>query len=112
MSATALNITIEQGATFSQVIAVGGTYDGDTARATMRRTFGGEKLADLTCSAISAGNVTISLTAVETAALTVMDGTPTEREIVIGVWDLEAVDGASVVRLRQGKVILSREATT
>jgi hypothetical protein len=115
MSATTLNLTIEQGATFSQTIAVGNTYDGYTARAKLRSQFGpcGELLATFTCSAVSSGNVTLSLTAAQTALLLA----PTwaqwdERSILIGVWDLELVSGATVVRARQGEVDLSLEATT
>jgi hypothetical protein len=112
VTATNLNLTIEQGATFSQTIAVGSGYNGHTARGTLRRSFGGDILAELTCSAISAGNVTVSLTAAQTRDLTAIGALPSEREVVIGAWDLEADNAGAVARLRQGKVILSREATT
>lgn len=113
MPATALNITIEQGATFSQVVNVGATYQGITPTGQLRRSFGGDLLAALTCSAVDgSGNTTISLTATQTGSLQPIDALPSEREVVIGVWDLETSSGGTVVRHRQGKVILSREAST
>lgn len=112
MTATNLNLTVEQGATLSQVIALGASFDGHTVRGTLRRSFGGDKLVDLTCSAISGGNVTISLAATQTRDMAPVDALPSEREVVIGVWDLETENGGAVTRQRQGKVILSREATT
>jgi hypothetical protein len=115
MTASNLNLTIEQGATFSQVVAVGEAYNGLSPRGTIRRSFGGDSLASLTCSAVAAGNTTISLTAAQTAALQPLSALPSERDVVIGVWDLETptADATPVVtRHRQGKVILSREAST
>lgn len=112
MPATILNLTLEQGATFSSTIAVGAGYDAYTARAKLRREFGGEVLATFACTTVSGGNTTVSLTATETAALTSPTWARTdEREIAVGVWDLELVSGATVVRARQGTVKLSREAT-
>lgn len=112
MAATALNITIEQGATFSQVINLGVTYTGLTPTGMLKRQFQGDKLADLTCTAVDgSGNTTISLTAIATAALQPIGALPSEREVAIGVWDLETSNAGTVVRHRQGKVILSREAT-
>ena len=113
MAAQSLNLTLEQGATFSQVVNVGATFAGLTPRGTLRRSFGGEKLADLACSAVSAGgDTTISLTAAQTKDLTALDALPSEREVLIGVWDLETDNAGAVARHRQGKVILSREAST
>ncbi len=68
--ATKLNLSIDQGATFSQTIAVGSTYSGYTVRGKLRQTgFLGALLADLTCTAVSVGgDTTISLTAAQTAA--------------------------------------------
>jgi hypothetical protein len=109
---TPLNITIEQGATFSQAVDVGASFNGLTPRGTLRRAFGGVKLADLTCTAVSGGNTTISLTAVQTAALTDLGERPDQREAIVGVWDLETESAGTVVRHRHGQVILSREATT
>lgn len=112
MTATNLNLTIEQGATFSQVINIGAALVGVTPTASIRDKFGGTKLADLTCSAVTAGgDTTISLTATVTAGLSAPNALPSERDAVIGVWDMETLVTATVVRHRQGKVILSREAT-
>lgn len=113
MPASALNLTIEQGATFSQVVNVGVTYVGLTPTGQLRRSFGGDLLVPLSCTAVDgSGNTTISLTAVQTGSLQAIDALPSEREVVIGVWDLETSNAGAVVRHRQGKVILSREAST
>lgn len=113
MPASALNLTIEQGATFSQVVNLGTTYTGLTPTAMVRQSFGGNLLATFTCTAVDAsGNTTISLSATITAALQVNGLSPADREVLLGVWDLETSNAGTVVRHRQGKVILSREATT
>ncbi len=115
MSATTLHLLIEQGATFSQTIAVatGSTYDAYTARAKLRQTgFAGAVLAEFTCSAISSGSMTVSLTATQTGAILAPAwASADERAVPVGVWDLELVSGATVVRSRQGVVKLSLEAT-
>jgi hypothetical protein len=117
MAATALNLTIEQGATFSQVVNLGTTYTGLTPTAMLRRSFGsgsggGDLIASFSCTAVDgSGNTTVSLTATVTAALQAIGALPSEREAVLGVWDMETINAGVVVRHRQGKVILSREAT-
>ncbi len=115
MTASVLHLTIEQGATFSQAIAVSGgnTLDAYTARAKIRRRgFLGCELVAFTCSAISSGNMTLSLTADQTAMLLAPAWAEVDQRLVdIGVWDLELVSGATVIRSRQGTVKLSREAT-
>jgi len=113
MAATRLDITIEQGATFSQTIAVGEAYDGYTARASIRTAFGGSRVVDLSCTTVASGNTTISLTAAQAALLTAPAyARADEREVKIGEWDLELVSGETVVRSRYGEANLSREATT
>lgn len=114
MSATALNLTIEQGATLSLAIALGAaTWDGQAATAVIRSRFGGTLVKALTCSAIAASAVTISLTAAETALLTApASARNDERDVVLGYWELLATTGGTVVtRLRQGTVTLSRQVS-
>lgn len=113
MTATNLNLVIEQGATFSQVINVGAALVGVTPTGQIRASFGGALLVALTCTAVTAGgDTTISLTATQTAALSATGAAASEREVAIGVWDLETLVVATVVRHRQGRVILIREAST
>jgi hypothetical protein len=115
MSATTLNLTLEQGATFSQTIAVASdtSLDAYTARARVRRRgFRGCLVVDLTCSAILNGSLTVSLTAAQTAALIPPTWAEVDQRLIdLGVWDLELVSGSTVVRSREGVVKLSREAT-
>lgn len=113
MSATNLDITIEQGATYSQAIALGAnTWDGQTVRASIRAKFGGAKLLDLT-GVIAAGTLTLSLTAAQTAGLTPPAwARDDERDALLGYYDAESVSGDTVTRHRQGKVYLSREVST
>ncbi len=112
MPATTLDLTIEQGATFSQVIALGAaTWDGQTVTAKIRSAFGGNVLATLT-GVIASGNLTLSLTAAETAALVAPAfARADEREVLLGYYDAESASGGVVTRHRQGKVTLSREVT-
>jgi hypothetical protein len=123
MPASTLNLLLEQGATFSQTIAVGVSYAGYTARAKVRRAsylcaggyagFYGDVLVEFTCAAVTmGGDCVIGLTADQTALLLAPPWvTQDEREVLLGVWDLELVSGATVIRSRQGVVKLSREAT-
>jgi hypothetical protein len=112
--ATKLNLTIDQGATFSQTIAVGVSYSGYTVRGKIRQAgFLGATLAEFTCTAVSVGgDTTISLTAAQTAALCAPTWSAADERLVdLGVYDLELVSGATVVRSREGIAKLSREAT-
>lgn len=113
MSATALNLTIEQGATYSLSIDLGAaTWNGQTAAAVIRDRFGGTLLKALTCSAIAANAVTISLTAAESALLSAPAyARDDEAAVIIGHWELIATQGAAVTRLRQGTVTLSRQVS-
>jgi hypothetical protein len=111
MTASALNLTIEQGATFTQAIALGAsTWNGQSATALLYDRFGGNLLATLTCSAIAADSVTISLTAAETGELDAPAYIRnTERKFVFGYWELTATTGPTITRLREGVVYLSRQ---
>jgi hypothetical protein len=113
MPATALDLTIEQGATFSQAIALGaGTWDGQVVTAQIRSAFGGQLLATFT-GVIASGTLTLSLTATQTAAIQgPAHARADEREIVIGYYDAESVNAGVITRHRQGKVTLSREVST
>jgi len=120
MAATALDLLIEQGATLSQSVALGASFAGQTVRATIRSGFpaqvggAGDKVVDLSCTVVDgSGNTVLSLTATQTAALTVpANARFDERVVLLGRWDLESVGGAVVTRHRQGDVRLSREVTT
>jgi hypothetical protein len=63
-------------------------------------------------SALASGYIEITLTAAQTAAMTVPVGTnDDQREAVIGVYDVELTQGGVVTRVLYGQVTLSREAT-
>lgn len=125
MTAATLNLEIEQGATFSQVVAAGVSYAGQQPRAQLRRSFAdapGGPLGDGQLSALlladfaatvvdSGGNTTISLTATQTALLRAPRWTRSdERKVPIGVWELVMVSGDTITRTHQGDVKLSRQA--
>ena len=112
MPAGTFNLTgdfrIEQGSTFSFTITVtsdtGAVYPltGATAAAILRETYSTTAHTDFTCAvAESTGVITVSLTAAETAAIT----------ITSGVWDIELTEGTTVTRLLQGTVEISPEVT-
>lgn len=102
------DLVIEQGATFSQafdctVTDPDFTWAGFTARAQIRSEASatGDLLLDLTTYlTIEGGVIHLDIPAAATATLT--------RN---GRWDLEMVQGAGVVRLLQGKAIISPEVT-
>lgn len=107
-------LTIYQGSVFSEVItwSPGGTLadlTGYSARMQIRSRVDGQIIADLTTDngkiAINgaAGKVTLTLTAVETAAI-----------VTGGVYDLEllpAGENADAIRILEGVVTLSKEVT-
>ena len=112
MPAGTFNLTgdfrIEQGSTFSFTItvtdSVGAVYPltGATAAAILGETYSATAQTDFTCEvAESTGVITVSLTAAETAAIT----------ITSGVWDIELTEGTTVTRLLQGTVEISPEVT-
>lgn len=102
------DLQIEQGATFAQAFDCtvddpAFTWAGFTARAQIRSEASptGDLLLDLTgYLTIEGGTVHLDIPASVTATLT--------RN---GRWDLELVQGAGVVRLLQGKAIVSPEVT-
>lgn len=102
------DLVIEQGATFSQIFNCtvddpAFTWAGFTARAQIRSeaSAAGDLLLDLTdYLTISGGAIHLDIPASITATLT--------RN---GRWDLEMVQGSGVVRLLQGKAIVSPEVT-
>lgn len=124
MSAGTLNLIAEQGATFSKVLTLTDSNDnlinliGYTARMQVRDTYAAAAtLLELTTenSGIAlggaAGTITLTATAAAMAAIPVSDapGTPPSR---IAVYDLDLIDGSSVVtRLLQGKFTITREVT-
>lgn len=114
-----LDLTIVQGANFSRTIqfkdSEGVVIDltGVTIEAKIRREFSdAAALQAFTASVTDAANgvVVISLTAAETAALS-LTGSSNQRAQSLGVWDLELTDTGRVERMLQGKVTLSQEAT-
>jgi len=110
--ATQLDIVIEQGATFSKPLTVGVAYNGYSVRATWRKYFGGQILAQFTCPDVSAGATSLGLTAAQTSEIyrPAWAGA-LDRSIKYGVYDVELISGATVVRSHQGTVYLSAEAS-
>ena len=114
MAATTYDITIEQGATFSQVVTykesgVAINLTGYTARMQVRATLeSASTLVELTTANSrialggAAGTITLTISATDTAALTAGRG----------VYDLELVSGSGIVtRLLQGVCTISRNVT-
>lgn len=110
LSAGDWDLYIEQGATFVQTYTVADdpefTWDGWTARAQIRSqaSENADLLLDLTdyltVGAPTAGAIRLAIPASVTETLT--------RN---GRWDLEVVQGATVVRILNGKAIISPEVT-
>ena len=100
------DLRIEQGATFVQTYTVDEpdfTWAGWSARSQIRSGYAdsGELLLDLTpYLTVTGPAVRLSIPASQTQTL--------NRN---GVWDLEMVNGSTVVRLLQGKAIVSLEVT-
>ncbi|CAM5603355.1 hypothetical protein [Streptomyces coeruleorubidus] len=108
LAAGVFDLRIEQGATYVQSFRVadvpGFAWTGWTARAQIRSAAAsdnGELLLDLTDYLTVIGDtVRLALPAAVTETLT--------RN---GLWDLEMVSGSTVVRLLQGRVVMSLEVT-
>lgn len=107
LSAGDWDLYIEQGATFVERFIVDDdpafTWDGWTARSQIRSEASatGDLLLDLTdYLTVTGGEIKIAVPASVTSTLT--------RN---GRWDLEVVQGATVVRLLNGRVIVSPEVT-
>jgi hypothetical protein len=108
LAAGHFDLRIEQGATYVQNFRVadvpGFTWDGWTARAQIRSTAAsdnGELLLDLVDYLTVIGD-TIRLA---------IPASVTETLTRNGLWDLEVVLGATVVRLLQGRAVISLEVT-
>ncbi|MDQ0809832.1 hypothetical protein QFZ63_001546 [Streptomyces sp. B3I7] len=104
MTAGTRDLRIEQGATLTETYTVtddGWTWDGWTARAQIRTIAYGELLLDLT------PYLTVTGPAVQLAVPAAITQTLTRS----GVWDLEMVNGDTVLRLLQGKALVSLEVT-
>jgi hypothetical protein len=114
MAATTYDLTIEQGANFSQVITykedgVAVNLTGYTARMQVRATLeSASTLVELTTANSrialggAAGTISLTISATDTAALTAGRG----------VYDLELVSGSGIVtRLLQGVATISRNVT-
>jgi hypothetical protein len=109
-----LNLSIEQGATFTHVLTWKDELDvainltGATARMQVRDSIDGEVLIELTTEndrlsipVGTDGKIHLEISATDTAAMT----------WVKGVYDLEVVIGSTVTRLVEGKVKVSKEVT-
>lgn len=100
------DLYIEQGSTFVQtytVTDVGFTWAGWTARAQIRSApaDSGDILL----------NLTPYLTIVGAAIRLAIPATQTQTITRNGVWDLEVVQGSTVVRLLNGRAVVSKEVT-
>jgi len=111
--ATTTNIVIEQGATFSQEFIVkdsdGSVKDltGYTATAQIRRSYYSSTSTDFTTAIVAAdGKVTLSLTAAETAAISV-GSTGNNRY----VYDLEVASASETLRPFEGIVTVRPNVT-
>ncbi len=124
MSAGTYNIPdIEQGAAYTLGVTLGGgewaTVDFTTynARAKIARVLGGSPVATFLVTdgtkAVGSYQMTLSLTATETAALMPSDGFVGRAQPNWGQWDLEVFTSgdADVKRVLQGTVKLSLQAT-
>jgi hypothetical protein len=106
MAAGDWNLYIEQGATFVQHFDItdeGFTWAGWSARSQIRSAPAdhGDVLLDLNSYlTVSGARVTLAIPATQTQTLT--------RN---GVWDLEMVQGSTVVRILNGRAIVSPEVT-
>lgn len=115
MSAGKLNLIIEQGATFDEVLTWKDANDDPinltnyTARMSIKDDYDGAELLSLTTAnqrlvlGGAAGTITFNVSATDTAALTFDEA----------IYDLELEDSGGVVeRLVEGNVKLNRNVTT
>ncbi|HND36774.1 MAG TPA: hypothetical protein PKZ49_09180 [Nitrosomonas sp.] len=118
MAAGKLNLTIEQGSTFTRLLTIksGGTpvnLSGYSFAGQVRRKHSDQKkLAEFTCavgSPTSNGQVTISLTATQTSAIPFIYDDDGNLEVFY--YDIEMTVGSTVDRILEGTVTLSPEVT-
>jgi len=120
MPAANYNLTIEQGATFSlplQFLQSDGVtpvnLTGYTFAAKLRLSASDPNvLATFTTTVTPlTGSVVLSLTATETAGLTVEPSGTAVRKITTAAWDLEMTVGSTKYRVMQGIAKISPEVT-
>jgi hypothetical protein len=114
-------LALVQGSTYSASGSVsqgGVAYNltGYTIAGKIRRKFSDSaalQALTVTITDFPGGLFTVSLTAAETAALTLAATASNvdERLQSIGVYDIEITSGVTVIRIAQGTVTLSQEAT-
>ena len=107
MSAGRWDLRIEQGSTFMQLFTVSEpadwTWDGWSARSQIRSAPADD--GDLLL------NLTPYLTVLGPAVRLAIPAAQTEALTRNGVWDLEMVNGSTVVRILQGRAVISPEVT-
>jgi hypothetical protein len=122
MGAANLDINIEQGATYSLLLTfkdssnVEVNLTGYTFSGKIKETFSSDTVVSFTCTlgnqTTNTGEVTISLTAVETAAISVKSSKGSQRTLTQYFYDIEAVKpDASIDRVLEGKAFVSPEVT-
>lgn len=87
---------------------------GLTASAKIKDAFGGTLLATITCAITTPANgqISVSLAAAATGALTIPGAATNIRSGLVGYYDLQVTDGSLIVTLAGGQVTLWREITT
>ena len=122
MAAGIHKFLIEQGASFSQTLVLKDGSDalidltGLTFTGKIRRTAtSGDVIATFTCEVSSPetdGEVVVSMTATETAAIPVVKNSQASKQLTEYAYDIESVNGSDeVVRWLEGVVEVSPEVT-
>lgn len=123
MSAGNYDFEIEQGATFRRTLTISDAagdpinLTGYTFRGMVRAKYdSASPLATFSFTPANQGTdpgvVVVSLTDTDTSAITVPAATSAERTLTTYLYDIEMVDGSSIVtRVLQGAAIISPEAT-
>ncbi len=114
-----IDLTINQGETFSLSIPVGRAYNGQVVKAQIRCSYGGpgtpgQLIQEFTTVPVTGGIAVISLTAAQTAALTSpISARCDENPVQIGDYDVTSTPdtGTTVTRHRQGRAFLDRAVT-
>jgi hypothetical protein len=122
MAAAELDLTMEQGATFTRTLTISSDgvpldLTGRTYRGKIAKFIGGTTLASFTFTLLdqvtNTGQVTMTLSAAETAALPTKKGTTSTRTTTSLIYDVEQVlADTTVQRILQGTITLSHEVTT